>query len=101
MEVYLHLLVTTITKTLGGGEKGRLFQSPFLLLDGFILQGCSLLLVVLGALSNTPLLLTIYFLLMGSFHISFVIFFFLTGIISCELGPQVTKNMVTYTLFQQ
>uniref|UniRef100_U3ICJ1 C2 domain-containing protein n=1 Tax=Anas platyrhynchos platyrhynchos TaxID=8840 RepID=U3ICJ1_ANAPP len=68
-------------------------------LDGFILQGCSLLLVVLGALSNTPLLLTIYFLLMGSFHISFVIFFFLTGIISCELGPQVTKNMVTYTLF--
>lgn len=52
-----------------------LFQSPFLFLAGFVLQGCSLLLVTFGALGDSPLLFTtVNFLLVGSFCFLFAVF---------------------------
>lgn len=63
--------------------RGMLFQSSFLFLAGFVLQGCSLLLVALGALGDTPLLITtLDFLLVGSFCFSLSVF------LSCSLALQ-------------
>lgn len=81
-----------------------LFKSPFLFLDGFVLQGCCLLLVALGALGDSPLLLTtVDFLLVGSFCFSFAVFLSpFTGVTDPQPGPQMSKNTATfYALCQQ
>lgn len=81
-----------------------LFQSPLLFLDGFVLQGCCLLLVALGALGDSPLLLTtVDFLPVGSFCFSFAVFLSpFTGVRNAEPGPQMYKNTATfYALCEQ
>lgn len=101
-KLYLHLLVTTTGKRwasfLWVFFVEGLFQSPFLFSDGFVLQGCSLLLVALGAMGDSPVLLTtVDFLLVGCLLLLLCPFsFLLTGITNPEPGPWVSKNTATF-----